>query len=176
MVSLSRTIAEAFCHISFPTIFAILMRWDSFYIESHLVIPHCWVIWPCLSSFCHCCCCSVLIHLNVLCFLLIRMLGRNSVCFHCPNPRTSFRPHRWSLKTFKKTSENSRKTWEVIYNVKETHGCYLCFFNEDRFFSVFKESKTFYIHVNICVCVWQKKNVTNNLILLLFTKLCVLGI
>ena len=118
-VSLPRTIAEACCHISCHIIFAILMRWDNVHrvtfcyslLLSDVVI---------FDVVCHWCCCSVLIYLNVYCYVLTRMLGKNSVYFHCPNPRTSFRPHRWSLKIFKKTSENSRKTWEVTYDVKET--------------------------------------------------------
>lgn len=43
-------------------------------------------------------------------FLLIRMLERNSVSSHCQNPRIFFKPHKWSLKIFRKISGNWRKT------------------------------------------------------------------
>ena len=50
--------------------------------------------------------------------------------------------------------------------------CYLCFFNERTDFSVFL--KKVKISVNKHFHMWQKKNFTRKLILLLFKKLCVL--
>jgi len=50
-----------------------------------------------------------------------RMLAERRVCTLSLSLTTCFSRHKWSLKTFRKTWIDSRKTWEVTHTHTQTH-------------------------------------------------------
>ena len=108
---------------------------------------------------CHCCCCSVLIYLKSV-LPADQDAGKEQCVFPLPEPQDLFQASQMKFEDFQKDLRKLKK--DLRGNLQ------LCFFNEKTDFLVFL--KKVKISVNKHFHMWQKKNFTSNLILLLLKK------